>query len=248
MSHVVIGKNRNTMNRFITPADQGIQHCSTCDAKTNHIPKLDLVLVGKRLCEVCRTSNDYEPDYKAWWDELSETGELLKFVEDKFDSYKERGFDVQAFRSSTHISKDGETLVSNKLSYHELKTIYQMETEHPEKQEMSRPISEAPERWVIVEIAGSEETYYKVFGSWAGGYLGSDRWKLNSGIVRIEEDDDNYYFYGFSGSCYQCHKKGYGFMTSYGQGVLENFIERAVEVDTTMTIVDEDTDWMVLFA
>ena len=69
-------------------------------------------------------------------------------------------------------------------------------------------ISETPDKWVIIKIGSGSESNFKVFGSWAGGYLDGDRWRLNSGITKIEEDQDNYYFYGWSGSCYQCHKKG----------------------------------------
>lgn len=83
-------------------------------------------------------------------------------------------------------------------------------------------ISETPERWVILNLPNN---VYKVFGTWAGGYLDSDRWKLNSGIERIEYDDDYYYFIGFSGSCYQCHKNGYGVATSYSLSILNKILE-----------------------
>lgn len=88
---------------------------------------------------------------------------------------------------------------------------------------MKRNISEAPERWVILKLPNN---YYKVFGTWPGGYLDGDRWKLNSGIEKVEQDDDYYYFIGFSGSCYKCHKMGYGTSTSYGLGILNKIIEQ----------------------
>ena len=62
-------------------------------------------------------------------------------------------------------------------------------------------------------------------GTWAGGYLNGDRWKINSGIEKIEQDDDFYYFIGFSGSCYQCNKKSYGITTSYGFEILNKIIK-----------------------
>ena len=37
---------------------------------------------------------------------------------------------------------------------------------------MKRNISETPERWVILKIPNN---YYKVFGTWAGGYLDGDQ-------------------------------------------------------------------------
>ena len=91
---------------------------------------------------------------------------------------------------------------------------------------MSIEISETPEKWVIIKIENGE-ALYKVFGTWAGGYLGSDRWKINSGIVEVKQDENNYYFIGFSGSCYKCNKNSYGTITSFGLGILNNFIEKS---------------------
>ena len=37
-----------------------------------------------------------------------------------------------------------------------------------------------PDRWVIVEINSPEHgKIRKVLGSWYGGYLGSDSWRMN---------------------------------------------------------------------
>lgn len=88
---------------------------------------------------------------------------------------------------------------------------------------MSRNISEKPDKWVVVKLPNDS---YKVFGTWGGGYLDSDRWKLNSGISKVEQDEDFYYFVGFSGSCYKCHKKSYGTATSYGLRVLNKIIDQ----------------------
>jgi hypothetical protein len=38
---------------------RGKQFCLHCEKETMHTPKLGLVMQGKRLCEECRTSNDY---------------------------------------------------------------------------------------------------------------------------------------------------------------------------------------------
>lgn len=93
-------------------------------------------------------------------------------------------------------------------------------------------VSESPDRWVIVKVTSPQSKgTFKVFGTWAGGYLGSDRWKLNSGITSVDLSQDRYYFYGASGSCYMCYKKGYGFATSYGQGVLLDLIEKGTGVE-----------------
>ena len=73
---------------------------------------------------------------------------------------------------------------------------------------MGAIVTDKPDKWVIIHIP--QNNIYKVFATWAGGYLGGDRWRLNSGINHIEEDQDYYYFFGHSGSCYECHKKAYG--------------------------------------
>jgi hypothetical protein len=107
-----------------------------------------------------------------------------------------------------------------------------------------RNISETPDKWVVVKIDNSLDTpFYKVFATWAGGYLDGDRWKLNSGIKSVESDDDYYYFIGHSGSCYKCHKKGYGTATSYGEGVLMDMIKNAYKINATINVLPEDTEW-----
>ena len=103
---------------------------------------------------------------------------------------------------------------------------------------MERNISEITERWVILKLPNNN---YKVFGTWAGGYLDGDRWKLNSGISEVEQDENFYYFIGFSGSCYKCHKKGYGTATSYGLGILNKIIEQGNGHVELMNDVD---DWV----
>ena len=89
-----------------------------------------------------------------------------------------------------------------------------------------RNITEVPENWVILKIDGNE-TYYRVFAGWRGGYTGSDSWKINSGIVSIESDEDYYYFIGHSGSCYKCHKRSYGNLSSWVSGVLNGIIKNS---------------------
>lgn len=105
---------------------------------------------------------------------------------------------------------------------------------------LNRNISESPERWVILKLPNN---YYKVFGTWAGGYLDGDIWKLNSGINKVEQDEDFYYFIGVSGSCYKCHKKGYGTATSYGLDILNKIIEQSQGKIELMEDVD---DWEIV--
>lgn len=106
---------------------------------------------------------------------------------------------------------------------------------------MDRTISETPEKWVIVELPNNE---YKVFGTWSGGYLNGDRWKLNSGIEKVEEDENYYYFIGYSKSCYKCDKKSYGFVTNYGLSVLKGLIEKT---NNQIKLIENNQDWIKYF-
>lgn len=66
-----------------------------------------------------------------------------------------------------------------------------------------------PDNWVIIQFKG-DDPHYRVLGGWSGGYTTDDSWRMNSGIVRHEFDEDYWYFYGSSGSCYKCHVNSYG--------------------------------------
>ncbi len=68
-----------------------------------------------------------------------------------------------------------------------------------------------PDRWVILEMSvNPDESVRKVLAGWYGGYLGSDSWKLSSGIINETEDEHNYEFINVSGSIYRCRKNAYG--------------------------------------
>jgi len=101
-------------------------------------------------------------------------------------------------------------------------------------------LSETPERWVILKLPNN---YYKVFATWAGGYLDGDNYKLNSGINKVEQDENFYYFFGFSGSCYKCHKKEYGTATSFGLGVLNKMIEQS---NGQIELMEDMDNWVNL--
>lgn len=100
-----------------------------------------------------------------------------------------------------------------------------------------------PDKWLLIKIGGTDP-HYRVFGTWSGGYLGSDEWRLNSGITRVEEDEEYYYFYGGSGSQYRCHKEMYG-STAYGWGVIQGYVDK-----DRFTIMEEpdnimEMDWII---
>lgn len=79
-----------------------------------------------------------------------------------------------------------------------------------------------PEEWLLVKIDGPIP-HYRVFGSWRGGYLSGDSWRMNSGVTSVEEDGNYYLFHGESGSVYKCHKKAYGIKSPHNNSVLANY-------------------------
>ena len=81
-----------------------------------------------------------------------------------------------------------------------------------------------PDRWAIVELKfnDSDEVTQKVMASWYGGYLGSDSWRLSSGITKIVDTDTHYEIHNESGSIYTCGKHCQG-MSGYTAGMFESF-------------------------
>jgi len=101
-----------------------------------------------------------------------------------------------------------------------------------------------PDKWIVVRITGKDTPpVHKVFACWYGGYLGSDSWKLNSGITRAYEEGHCFMFDGSSGSTYACHKAQYG-TNGYGQGVLVNMIANAGMTGVTIELMPENTNWL----
>jgi len=115
---------------------------------------------------------------------------------------------------------------------------------------MSKTYTDAPDNWCVIKITTDGNINYKVFGSWMGGYTRGDAWRMNSGIAKVEEDDNHYYFHGFSGSCYRCGKNAYGGGTSYTRSILENIFEynrnNQSHWKTEMELMDGKTDWLNL--
>ncbi len=104
---------------------------------------------------------------------------------------------------------------------------------------------ESPDRFIVLKLGSDENSIYKVFATWYGGYLSSDSWKMNSGISKVEEDEQYIRFYGYSGSCYQCIKGTYG-TNMYSQGILNTILENTNKVNISVTIMSEDTNWLTL--
>lgn len=101
-----------------------------------------------------------------------------------------------------------------------------------------------PDKWVVVKMTANGETFYKLFSTWLGGYLDGDAWKINSGIVRVEQEGDFIKFFGHSGSCYECvnFERLYG-TSGYTQGVLDGIIKSGQEKGHLVEVMPPDTDW-----
>jgi hypothetical protein len=93
-----------------------------------------------------------------------------------------------------------------------------------------------PDNWVVIKFPD----HYRVLAGWSGGYLTGDSWKLNSGIVRVEDDGENYLFYGSSGSCYKCCKSFYC-LRKNNVYVYESLKQKYGD---KVGIMPEDTDWL----
>ena len=98
-----------------------------------------------------------------------------------------------------------------------------------------------PDNWVVIKMKTEENgIIYKILAGWSGGYAQSDSWQLNSGIVKVEDHDKSYHFYGSSGSCYVCGKESYGLRMNNVH--IWNHLEE--KYGDKVQIIPEDTDWM----
>jgi len=100
-----------------------------------------------------------------------------------------------------------------------------------------------PESWVAFKVVqASDEVIYKIFASWAGGYISSDSWRINSGVTDIKQVNNDLHIRGYSGSVYNCNKESYGYLTGYNHSVLKRFMDR-IESETEATVhVFNDVD------
>ncbi len=77
-----------------------------------------------------------------------------------------------------------------------------------------------PDCWVILKFTGPEYgVIHKVLAGGGGGYLNGYTWKLNSGITKVEVDNDPkgrkfYIIHGISGSRYFCYEDRHGLKMS----------------------------------
>lgn len=96
-----------------------------------------------------------------------------------------------------------------------------------------------PDNWVVIKIKGNDP-HYRVLAGWSGGYTTGDSWRMNSGIVKVEEDHGDYLFYGHSGSAYRCGKQSYTLRMN-NAGIWDQL--QKLHGDK-VELMPEDTDWM----
>lgn len=73
-----------------------------------------------------------------------------------------------------------------------------------------------PDSWVVLKMTYRDQTFYKVLGGWSGSFVDGSSWRLNSGIEKCEYDvsNDQFRFYGSSGSVYSVNPDSYGLRMS----------------------------------
>ncbi len=96
-----------------------------------------------------------------------------------------------------------------------------------------------PDKWVVVKIVSEHGTIYKVLGSWYGGYLCGNSWRMNSGITRVEKTENTFLFHGYSGSCYECGFNNYG-MHMQSSGILDQLSKMN---NVTAEVLPKETEW-----
>lgn len=104
---------------------------------------------------------------------------------------------------------------------------------------MKYPEARRCDNWVVIAVKG-DNPHYRLLTGTSGGYASGSSWNLNSGITRVEEDDDFFYFFGASGSCYAGHKGSYCLRMNNAH-VWAQLQERHGD---KVELLDEDTDWM----
>lgn len=99
-----------------------------------------------------------------------------------------------------------------------------------------------PDNWVIIKINNKDKPLYKVLAGWSGGYLDGDSWRMNSGITEVKVIGDYIEFWGYTGSCYTCHKNAYGLRMN-NAGVWKQLQEKFGDM---VELLPDNTDWSTL--
>lgn len=100
-------------------------------------------------------------------------------------------------------------------------------------------LMETPNYWQVLKVTTAEqEVIYKIFGTWCGGYLDGDSWRLNSGIKEVQKVDEFLQIKGYSGTEYKVLYSDYVYRTTmYTQSVLESFIKKADLIGVKIEVI-----------
>ena len=85
----------------------------------------------------------------------------------------------------------------------------------------------SPDGFSVIKFTPEgEDVYYKVFGSWTGGYLYGDYWRLSSGSTpdKIKIDGDKIEWPQSSGSVYYLNKHSENRLSSHNYGILSSLL------------------------
>ena len=101
-----------------------------------------------------------------------------------------------------------------------------------------------PDKWVLVKV-NSAEPHYRVLAGWYGGYLGSDYWRINSGVTHVEIEEGLIKIFGSTGSCYVVYEENYG-LTSTTSGVLSSWNKKQEGILELLTLPEdlENFEWV----
>lgn len=95
------------------------------------------------------------------------------------------------------------------------------------------------DNWVVLFL-NSDDPHYRVLVGTSGGYLSGDSWRINSGVVKVEEGEKHFAFIGSSGSVYLCHKDANGLRVNTA-GIYAQLQEKFGD---KVSMMPEDTDWI----
>jgi hypothetical protein len=101
-----------------------------------------------------------------------------------------------------------------------------------------------PDTWVVLRIVSIKDDntiFYRLLSGWYGGYAGSDEWRLNSGIIKMEDIGSHWIVYGQSGSVYRCHKDSYQ-LSIATEGKYAEW--RKTLGEENLQMMPEETDWL----
>jgi hypothetical protein len=104
-----------------------------------------------------------------------------------------------------------------------------------------------PDHWIILKV-NTSTPHYRVLGGWSGSYIYGDSWRLNSGITSHKFDDNYWYFYGSSGSCYECHVDRYGLsgsMVHVYHNLREKYGKDVVQLVGDQQWNKKEWDWLL---